>query len=141
MTKRHDEFYKNRTRGDGLQGTCKRCCSNVDAQEKHRVRRQNYQKANREAMRAKNRAYTLRIRNEAMAMISPAMICQWPGCDISNPLMLEVDHKDGGGSGERARTGGGGQLFVNIVKGRRSVDDLQILCANHHALKSRTTLA
>jgi len=57
------------------------------------------------------------------------------GCKISDPRVLQLNHKNGGGTKERKGEGwGGAQLVRAILHGSRAVDDLELRCANCNVL-------
>lgn len=103
------EFNRHTKRPDGLQSYCRSC-------ENQRTRREFL---------------------AAIFRVSPTGTCQYFGCTISDPDMLEIDHKDGGGNADRRESGGAAPFFRKVGRGERSVDDLQVLCSNHHAKKTR----
>ncbi len=58
-------------------------------------------------------------------------------CGITDRRVLQIDHKNGGGSYDRTKGGIGTDMLVGrIVRGKRSIDDLQLLCANCHVIKT-----
>jgi len=59
-------------------------------------------------------------------------ICENCGC--SDVRLLEINHKNGGGTKERAKGKSSNEFAWNIYMGRRSVDDLNLLCKVCNAL-------
>jgi len=54
-------------------------------------------------------------------------------CGISDLRVLQVNHKNGGGTKERRETSSI-PFYRSIVDGTRPRDDLDIRCANHNIL-------
>jgi hypothetical protein len=54
-------------------------------------------------------------------------------CGFSDWRVLQVNHKNGGGSKERRMKGTHG-IFREILSGKRSTDDLDLRCANCNIL-------
>ena len=53
-------------------------------------------------------------------------VCSVPGCGVTDCRMLEVDHVRGDGKSDRG----------NITRVKRNPDRYQLLCANHHRVKT-----
>lgn len=56
-------------------------------------------------------------------------------CGFSDPRALQVDHIDGAREGHNERQRGGDQLYDAIARGKRSVAEFQLLCANCNWIK------
>lgn len=64
--------------------------------------------------------------------------CSEPGCEWFNPDVLDVDHINPIAiSGARDNTY---HAYLTIVKMLHPEDEFQILCANHHRLKTKRDL-
>jgi hypothetical protein len=58
--------------------------------------------------------------------------CAWPGCDVTDPDMLQIDHVNGDGCRHRKEIGdGGGNISRYLVK-NNFPEGFRILCANHN---------
>ncbi len=86
---------------------------------------------NRDKINEKVRERILRLRREAIEFLGGSCTM----CGISDIRVLEIDHINGGGRAERTKLTG--QVFhYAILNGKRRTDDLQVLCANCHAIKT-----
>ena len=56
--------------------------------------------------------------------------CTARGCTVTNPVMLHIDHKKGGGSRHRRRVGSGPVYYKEILRGVRA-GLYRLHCANH----------
>lgn len=54
-------------------------------------------------------------------------------CGIDDPIVLQVDHTDGGGREERRVLGSQYAVYARVLK---HPDEYQLLCANDHARKT-----
>lgn len=79
--------------------------------------------------RNKRRAFS----EKAIAMLGGK--CAAPGCSITDPDVLQIDHVH---PEMRQKKMTGGPLREAIAQGLIPVEGLQLLCANHHAKKTRT---
>jgi hypothetical protein len=78
--------------------------------------------------RVRKQAYQKRMRTAALNLLARGkpIVCESCGCDVFE--FLQINHVNGGGSAEyRARRGR--RITTEIVRGRRAIDDLNILCA------------
>jgi hypothetical protein len=77
-------------------------------------------------------------RLHAMRMVCKQVvpICNHPGCGITDPDMLAIDHIDNDGGEQRKKYRAGPQFHLAILRGDVLTDRLQILCANHNAKKA-----
>lgn len=82
----------------------------------------------------------LRRRMEIMELLG-GIHCAVPGCPICDPLMLEIDHKQSGGSKWRANYKGNPTIYLRVIlkfcrknpiAARRI---LQVLCGGHNKQK------
>lgn len=55
-------------------------------------------------------------------------------CGTDDHRVLQVNHKNGGGTKERRETRARGHTYQHILRGERAVDDLNLLCANCHVI-------
>ena len=84
-----------------------------------------YNVLHREYRRSQSCKYREHVRFEALRMVGRGIIrCSECGCD--DIRILEINHKNGGGTKEVK--GCGNQFYLDIVKGRRVIDDLNLLC-------------
>jgi len=62
--------------------------------------------------------------------------CVVPGCGITDPRLLQVNHRDGNGGRDFKRNDieAARQFYRALVNGTRSTDDLDLRCANHNLL-------
>jgi hypothetical protein len=68
-----------------------------------------------------------KLRKRALLTISENLQCVRCGCDKFE--CLEINHKNGGGAKEvKSRKGNNQTNYMDIIKGRRGIDDLEILC-------------
>lgn len=62
------------------------------------------------------------------------MQCVWPGCEVSDPDMLTIDHVNNDGAQDRKIDRGGHDFYRRLqVKGYP--EGFQTLCANHQLKK------
>lgn len=100
---------------------------------RHRVEK------NPEEYRAKERERSKRYRKEhpeiynarilrinAMKKISNNLVCNRCGC--GDLRILEINHINGGGTKEKRENGRGHIFHSYIISGKRSIDDLELLC-------------
>lgn len=62
--------------------------------------------------------------------------CACPGCSITEPAFLTIDHIDGGGRRHRDEVGSGHEFYVWIIE-NNFPKTLQLLCANCNLGKMR----
>jgi hypothetical protein len=58
--------------------------------------------------------------------------CSWPGCNITDEDMLQIDHIDGGGRKHYEEMGGGGGRLYRWLLENNFPAGFRILCANHN---------
>lgn len=78
----------------------------------------------------KNRRLKWREQRE-MLFIHYGQKCSWPGCDIVDPDMLQIDHINGGGNKHRKQSGFSFGLCAYVIK-HNFPPEFRILCANHN---------
>jgi hypothetical protein len=123
-TKPTTEFYKNRSRRDGLQGRCRDCCNASAAA---------YCASHCEEKRASDAAYYAQIRARILAHYGET--CAYDNADCSGGL--EIDHMNGGGNEHRKEVGRGTGFYRWLVK-NSFPEGLQTLCRYHNHAKSNT---
>jgi 5-methylcytosine-specific restriction endonuclease McrA len=75
------------------------------------------------------------VRSRVTVLLNLGGCCA--ACGTTNLRLLQIDHRDGGGHQERIKDGLFGKGLVRaILSGARATDDLQLLCANCHQLKT-----
>jgi hypothetical protein len=57
-------------------------------------------------------------------------------CGIIDIRMLEIDHINGGGTSDRRQRGPAGVILYYIRNIEEAKEKLQVLCANHHRVKT-----
>ncbi len=91
--------------------------------------------------RAKSRAREIKIRERVFEHYGER--CSWPGCNVSDMDMLQLDHIGGGGNKHRREVGKGQQFYRYLIKNGFPAG-LRVLCANHnfkhHAILRRRRL-
>lgn len=80
------------------------------------------------------RNYAKRVRRAVIALLGGECVM----CHETDEDVLQVDHKEGAKEGYNERERSGHGLYLAIVKGRRSVEEFQLLCANCNARKRLT---
>lgn len=91
--------------------------------DKDRLTFKKYRKSHPE----KDQEYRKNLRLRALKKISPIMACCACGCDKYD--LLEINHKNCGGSVEIKKVYGNNQNFyLAIANGKRAIDDLNLLC-------------
>jgi len=80
----------------------------------------------------------IRVKNEVVQKYGGKCAC--PGCSESNVMFLSIDHIEGGGTAERAKTQVMGGRLYKFLK-RKPVDPgLQVLCYNCNFAKGNRDL-
>jgi len=97
-------------------------------ENKEHIRQRNtlYRQNNRIKVRNDSKALYKRIRIGVLTKINPELKCMRCGCDIIR--LLEINHKNGGGSKE-SKSFIYYSLTLSIHYNRRKTDDLELLCA------------
>jgi hypothetical protein len=93
--------------------------------EARRAWERRYRRSHAATYRAKRRRNAQTQKRRALEMLGGA-ICRRCGC--TDIRILEVNHRQGGGRKEIVLNGGGNRMHLNILTGRRSVGDLEVLC-------------
>jgi hypothetical protein len=96
----------------------------------------------KESHRQRNREYarrtTKRLREKVFSHYGAK--CSWPGCNITDPDMLQVDHINGDGAQHRREIGRDGGATLRFIVKNNYPMTFRILCANHN-WKHRANLA
>jgi hypothetical protein len=119
------EEFNNSTRAkDGKMSYCRAC--HKDHYRSNRVRHGENVKKVRDAHNQAVREWKYEFLKEAG--------CSWPGCDVTEPIMLEFDHIE---SSEKEAD------ICSMIRKGKSLDKIkaeaakcQVLCANHHKLRT-----
>lgn len=84
-------------------------------------------------MRERHQKYRVELRAQIFEDLGGVCV----QCGYNNPLALEIDHIDGGGSAERK-----GKNYLQYYRAiiKRGLEGLQLLCANCHTVKTREQL-
>lgn len=114
-------FYRSKTLKRGFAYACKKCA--FERSENWRLRNLKrhsaYQRAFEKNWRRENRRKALlKIGGGKLSCVR---------CGDSRYELLEINHKNGGGTQER-KTLRGSTICSSIIKGRRRTDDLELLC-------------
>ncbi len=95
--------------------------------EEHNRYNEKYRQEHREFFREYNKKRTKRRRLKVLNIVSNNNpICIRCGCN--DLRLLEINHKNGGGSQEMRRGIGSSKFWNNINNGKRETNDLEILC-------------
>jgi hypothetical protein len=99
-----------------------------------RRRNLKWKSSHREQLKESARDYGRRLRISAIQKIAGTdhPTCRNCGCD--DIRVLEINHINGGGTQETKHLGAGVNFYRLIVNGKRSVNDLNILCKICNAL-------
>ena len=93
--------------------------------------RQHY-RDNRQKYIDKARAWNLKMKQELLDHYGSECAC----CCESEPMFLELDHVNGGGTTHRKEVGGGSR-FWGWIKRNNFPEEYQILCSNCNSGKHR----
>lgn len=85
-------------------------------------------------IRFHNRSYQDRLHSQVLAAFGNC--CAVPRCNWTDPRVLQLDHINGGGHQERKRIGSQG-IYKKALE---HPEKFQLLCANHHAIKTQKEL-
>lgn len=143
-TKPVEEFNKHKGSRDGLQGWC-RVCQTEDAKERREIgngsRSKEYatkyaaqwRKENHEKYRKYSNEYKRKVAKQLRLDAIEAAGGKCVACGIGDNRVLQFDHINGGGCAERKKVSREA-IWRQVIRGER--DDLQLLCANCHVIKT-----
>lgn len=106
--------------------------------EKGRSACKRYRDRHPERFRESQRKYREAVKERVMDHYGRK--CSWPGCEVDDPDMLQIDHINGGGNQHYKKLGGGGYKFYGWLSARNFPPGYRILCANHN-WKHRANMA
>ena len=94
-----------------------------------------WRKANQEQVRRVSRESTARLRKQALEAYGNK--CNCPGCGVTEPKWLAIDHVAGGGNEHRRQVTGHkhGKIY-GWLRDHSYPDEFQILCHNCNMAKS-----
>lgn len=84
-----------------------------------------WKKKNKEKMRLYVKRYARKLHDKAIDFLGGKCV----RCGITDKRVLQINHKDGGGSREFKKVGAL-KLYLMILNGKRPTDDLDVRCAN-----------
>ena len=115
------DFHKrSRSSGGGIQTRCRICRNTANTAYYH---------ANKNTILAK-------LVDKKLRMVEAyGGRCACPGCDVTEPAFLTLDHIDGKGAMHRRNHPGQRQIY-NWVEKHGYPNGFQLLCANCHLAKS-----
>jgi hypothetical protein len=121
LLKVSSEFYHEKRRKNGLSVYCKKCSKVMSENWRNKVDYRSYM-----ARYMRNNYGRLRI--GALQTVSQLQVphCANCGCDFL-PL-LQINHKNGGGRREKQQYVTNRIFYRAIIKGRRQITDLNVLC-------------
>jgi hypothetical protein len=101
---------------------------------KYRRKAERYRKAHVEELRVKRNRYHAERRKAVLNHYGNR--CSWPGCNVTDPDMLQIDHVNGGGLRHRKELGcgpgGSGTTVCAFLIKNNFPPGFRILCANHN---------
>lgn len=116
IARKHNEWYLKNKNTDRYK-------------EYQRVKAKRWRETNREKSLEVYKRHNRKVRLQALQMISGLEVPECYMCGCNDLRVLEVNHKNGGGSQEyKSLRKKGRTIYFVIVKGYRKVDDLEILC-------------
>ena len=74
-----------------------------------------------------------RIRKQVVALLGDK--CSWPGCEWTDPRVLQIDHIHGGGRQEYKKQVNARSYYLKILRMENPKIKYQLLCANHNWIK------
>lgn len=113
----------------------KRRESNKKCKTNHEVSNKSITKYFERLEKDKIRRTNLKL--EVYRHYSPALICQWPNCGISDLRVLSLDHINNDGYKHGKTCGGQGAGVWYWIKRNGFPEGFQILCMNHQWIKRR----
>lgn len=100
---------------------------NYKDKEKRKEYLVKWKEGHKESVRLHLRSWYFKKKREALFIIGRGELkCQRCGC--SNYDLLEINHKNGDGHKERKKNKGGSGMIRAVIKGERSIEDLNLLC-------------
>jgi len=135
------EFYKVRTRKDGLSHKCKKCLYTKTRspealatkkryaeanKEKLKQYAENWRKKNRTWKRKRERLYKLKRKIEVINHYGGKCAC----CGEKEMDFLAIDHIKGNGSQHRKKIGVGGSIFYHWLRKSGWPKGFRVLCHN-----------
>ena len=92
---------------------------------KHKGAFKMYADVHRIRIRGNKQIRVLRDKRTIWKMLGGAKCVR---CGCIDERILEINHKEGHGNAERRSLGGTGYFFAAIIRGKRKIDDLEVLC-------------
>ena len=86
-----------------------------------------YNQNNKEQRDNYNKYYYRKLKNKVLNILSNNNP-HWVRCGCDDIRLLEINHKNGGGNQECRKGEKITNIYYEIYKGRRGMDDLEILC-------------
>lgn len=118
-------FYLDRHKKNGRKSWCASCSVEYSKA---------YTELNPLTVSIMNRRINRELRAKAIKLLGGKCVI----CGIDDMDMLDIDHKFGGGLEMRKRRKSGSiQWYRRIIYGENKEGELQILCGNHHHIKTR----
>lgn len=125
-----DQFYRDKCRSKGIGGYCKECQGKKNAEYRKRV---DYPAMMARYMRNEYKRLKMNALKKVARSDKPLCV----NCQCSFMPLLQINHKDGGGRIERKKYKNHRDFYRAIVRERRSIEDLEVLClvcnAKHYA--------
>lgn len=125
------DFYKSVKSTGGHRSSCKSCCNAARKEWFLKNKEKNYKNTtiwkenNRDRYNELSRNSRTRQRLRVLEMVGKGILkCSRCGCDVI--ALLEINHINGGGAQEVKRKNT--VFYGKILRGDRSLDDLNILC-------------
>jgi len=122
IVKPRNEFYRTRGRAGGISVYCKACQTIKNAEYRKRP-----DFNSRMARYMRNNYKRLKFKALQVVGHNDKPKCANCGCDYL-PL-LQINHKNGGGRKEKAQYSTNRVFYRAIIKGRRTIADLDVLCS------------
>lgn len=129
-----DNFYRDKSRYDGLSNRCKQCIRSdrkayqESNRENIKIRRNIWENKNRTLVNKNKKRSRTKLRNECLEYYGGKCEC----CGNPNNDILVLDHKNGGGTKHRHQIGGGTSTLY-WIKRNNFPECFRILCHNCNA--------